>query len=131
MSLSMIRTGISWAQRNPSGGTISHVTAVDEAILSGESLADRSIAQRMSWAAGRKTNRIEDRAHSVLGIFGVYMPKLFGEVENASLRLQQEITRQSDDHSIFVTNLPNRIVSIGVLQSLQYSLVYNAIFSYI
>jgi hypothetical protein len=83
----------------------------------------------MSWAAGRKATRIEDRAHSVLGIFGVYMQKLYGEVENASLRLQQEIIRQSDDHSIFVTNSQNHIVSIGALQSLQYSLVHNAIFS--
>lgn len=83
------------------GHTISQITKIDEAILRGESLTKRSIAQRMSWASGRKTTRIEDRAYSLLGIFGVYMPTLYGEGENAFLRLQQEIIRQSDDHSIF------------------------------
>lgn len=83
------------------GGTISYITNIDEAILRGESFTSRSIAQRMSWAAGRKTSRIEDRAYSLLGLFGVYMPTLYGEGGNAFLRLQQEIIRQSDDHSIF------------------------------
>ena len=33
-------------------------------------------AKRMSWAAGRETTRIEDRAYSLLGIFEVNMPLL-------------------------------------------------------
>ena len=41
--------------------------------------ADYTVAQRMSWAANRKTTRIEDRVYSLLGIFGVNMPVLYGE----------------------------------------------------
>ncbi|KAL6246252.1 hypothetical protein RBB50_006487 [Rhinocladiella similis] len=60
-----------------------------------------SVAQRMSWAAKRKTERIEDRAYSLLGIFDVSMPMLYGEGERSFTRLQEEIIKHSDDHSIF------------------------------
>ena len=60
-----------------------------------------SVAQRMSWAAKRQTERIEDRAYSLLGIFDVSMPMLYGEGEKSFGRLQEEILRHSDDQSIF------------------------------
>lgn len=59
------------------------------------------IAQKMSWAAQRKTARVEDEAYCLMGIFGVNMPILHGEGAKAFLRLQQEILEQSDDESIF------------------------------
>ena len=60
-----------------------------------------SIAQRMSWAASRVTTETEDVAYSLLGIFGVSMPLLYGEGEKAFLRLQRAIIDQSKDESIF------------------------------
>lgn len=60
-----------------------------------------SIAQKMAWAAGRQTTRIEDRAYSLLGIFDVNLPLLYGEGEKAFTRLQEEIMRVSNDTSIF------------------------------
>ncbi|KAK5411058.1 hypothetical protein LTR06_005948 [Exophiala xenobiotica] len=60
-----------------------------------------SVAQRMSWASKRKTERIEDRAYSLLGLFDVSMPMLYGEGERSFTRLQEEIIKHSDDHSIF------------------------------
>jgi hypothetical protein len=47
-----------------------------------------SVAQKMSWAARRKTTRVEDRAYSLMGIFNIHMPTLYGEGERAFLRLQ-------------------------------------------
>ncbi|KFX89989.1 hypothetical protein O988_08390 [Pseudogymnoascus sp. VKM F-3808] len=76
-------------------------THIDEAILHGESPSNRTIAQRMSWASHRVTTRVEDIAYCLLGIFDVYMPMLYGEGERAFLRLQEEIIKQSDDHTIF------------------------------
>lgn len=77
-------------------------TGIDEAILNGEPLLRRSIAQRMSWASQRETTRIEDTAYCLLGIFDVNMPMLYGEGgKKAFLRLQEEIIKQSDDHTIF------------------------------
>jgi hypothetical protein len=60
-----------------------------------------TIAQRMSWAAHRETTRIEDRAYSLLGLFSVNMPLLYGEGERAFLRLQEEIMKTSTDQTIF------------------------------
>ncbi|KAF5336669.1 hypothetical protein D9758_015669 [Tetrapyrgos nigripes] len=61
-----------------------------------------SIAQKMSWASKRKTSKPEDMAYCLMGLFGVHMPVLYGEGEhNAFVRLQEEIIKHSDDHSIF------------------------------
>ena len=59
------------------------------------------IAQIMAWAAGRRTTRIEDRAYSLLGLFDINMPLLYGEGEKAFYRLQEEIAKESDDVSLF------------------------------
>jgi hypothetical protein len=60
-----------------------------------------SIAQKMSWAANRKTIRVEDEAYCLLGIFDTNMPLLYGERHKAFRRLQEELIRRSDDQSIF------------------------------
>lgn len=60
-----------------------------------------SLAEKMSWAVGRETTREEDKAYSLMGIFGINMPTLYGEGFRAFTRLQQEILRVSNDHSIF------------------------------
>lgn len=60
-----------------------------------------SVAQKMSWASKRTTTRLEDRAYSLLGLFGVYMPPLYGEGEYAFIRLQLHILDGVDDDSIF------------------------------
>ncbi|KAI0476459.1 HET-domain-containing protein [Xylariaceae sp. FL0804] len=80
---------------------ISKVTGIDDAVLQGESIYDRSIAQRMSWASRRVTTRIEDAAYSLMGIFDVNMPMLYGEGHKAFVRLQEEIIRRSTDQTIF------------------------------
>ncbi|KAK8016842.1 hypothetical protein PG993_015031 [Apiospora rasikravindrae] len=77
-------------------------TGISTSLLENKaSLEDFSIAERMSWAAGRKGTVVEDRAYSLFGLFGINMPMLYGERENAFLRLQEEIIKSSDDHSIF------------------------------
>ena len=78
-------------------------------LLGDDELETSSIAQRMSWAAKRKTSRIEDRAYCLLGIFGINMPLIYGERDAAFIRLQEEILRISDDHSLFAwKSLDNR-----------------------
>ena len=44
---------------------------------------DASIARRMSWAAERKTTRVEDEAYCILGLFDINMPTLYGEIGRA------------------------------------------------
>ncbi|KAI0744065.1 heterokaryon incompatibility protein-domain-containing protein [Daedaleopsis nitida] len=81
---------------------LEQVTGVDTAVLRHQrSLDDVSIARRMSWASRRHTTRVEDRAYSLMGLFGVHMPTIYGEGTHAFVRLQQEIIKQSSDQSIF------------------------------
>lgn len=81
---------------------VSERTGISASLLSGESDLDTfSVAQKMSWAAHRQTTRTEDRAYSLMGLFGVHMPLLYGERETAFVRLQKEILQISDDHTIF------------------------------
>ncbi|KAM0745279.1 hypothetical protein ACQRIT_000663 [Beauveria bassiana] len=77
-------------------------TGIPSDILSGIADIDTaSIAQRMSWAASRKTSRLENRAYCLMGIFGVNMPLIYVEGERAFTRLQEETMKISDDQSIF------------------------------
>ncbi|KAM4057050.1 ankyrin repeats (3 copies) domain-containing protein [Hirsutella rhossiliensis] len=65
------------------------------------------IAQRMSWAAGRRTTRVEDGAYCLMGLFSINMPLIYGEGERAFIRLQEEIMRVSDDYSLFAWRAPD------------------------
>jgi hypothetical protein len=86
---------------------ICEITGVDGNMLLGKaSLKDFSIAQRMPWAAHRYAKRLEDRAYSLLGIFGVNMPMIYGEGDKAFVRLQENIIRKTTDHSILCWNPP-------------------------
>jgi hypothetical protein len=69
-------------------------------ILDPATLCSASVARRMSWAARRRTTRIEGVAYCLMGIFDVNMPLLYGEGEKAFIRLQEEIIKENDDHSL-------------------------------
>lgn len=69
-------------------------------------LGSCSVARRLSWAATRYTTRVEDVAYSLMGLFGVNMPLLYGEGGRAFFRLQQEIMKTSDDQSILAFTQP-------------------------
>lgn len=78
------------------------ITRIEETVLRDSSrLYGISVASRMSWAAARKTTRVEDMAYCLLGIFDIYMPLLYGEGDKAFLRLQQQIASGSADKSLF------------------------------
>ena len=58
-------------------------------------------AQIFSWASTRSTTRIEDSAYSLLGLFDMYLPLIYGEGHNAFQRLQEEILKRDKDHTVF------------------------------
>ena len=82
---------------------IEEITNIHEGALTGDPtwIKRYSVAQKMSWASKRSTTRPEDIAYSLMGIFNVNMPLLYGEGKKAFLRLQQEIIKDSDDQTIF------------------------------
>ena len=67
--------------------TIAEVTGIPLSVLRTGDLNQASVAQKMSWAANRKMTRAEDRAYSLMGLFGIHMPMLYGEDGNAFRRL--------------------------------------------
>jgi hypothetical protein len=87
--------------------SISAITGIgSDILLHSTRLSSVAVAQKMSWAANRQTTRIEDIAYSLLGIFDVNMPLLYGEEGKAFRRLQEEIIRSTSDFSIFAWKLP-------------------------
>jgi hypothetical protein len=93
---------------------LASITQIDPGVLTNVvSLAEVPVAVRMSWAATRKTTREEDRAYSLLGIFQINMPMLYGEGEKAFIRLQEEIIKDSPDMSIFGWTQSNPLVQGG------------------
>ncbi|OTB13577.1 hypothetical protein K445DRAFT_319796 [Daldinia sp. EC12] len=79
-------------------------TRIDKNLLKDRDLLHNfCIAERMNWASGRETTRVEDVAYCLMGIFKVNMPVLYGEgADNAFKRLQREIMQLSLDMTIFV-----------------------------
>jgi hypothetical protein len=101
---SLVFLSVDWheiGEKSDLRDTISAITGINTEILGGEDLRMASIAQRMAWASKRETTRSEDIAYCLMGIFDVNMPLLYGEGERSFIRLQEEIMKDSDDHSLF------------------------------
>lgn len=102
---------------------ICDITRVNKEVLTHQQpLESVSVAQRMLWAANRRTSRLEDRAYSLMGLFGVGIPVLYGEREYAFIRLQEEILRRIPDSTLLAwgsltswSTLGLRNVTTGVL----------------
>ncbi|KAI0095561.1 heterokaryon incompatibility protein-domain-containing protein [Nemania sp. FL0031] len=100
--------------------SLSKITGVDARVL--ESIVDpkdTSIATRMKWASHRQTTRPEDVSYCLIGLFNVNMPLLYGEGKGkAFVRLQEEILKGSNDHSIYIwrqSNLSANEILSGLL----------------
>ena len=80
---------------------IYEITEVPIEALRGQHLSKFSVEERMSWATKRKTTFKEDKVYCLLGIFGVYLPLIYGEGEAyAKVRLREEIHRRQDGRGI-------------------------------
>ncbi|KAF9230321.1 hypothetical protein BU15DRAFT_83780 [Melanogaster broomeanus] len=83
---------------------ITHVTGIPEGVLSGDGELETtsfSVATRMTWASRRSTTKKEDRAYSLMGIFGITLPIIYGGSENVFVKFQKEIMKRHPDQSIF------------------------------
>jgi hypothetical protein len=82
---------------------IHEVTGIPVKALRGSPLSDFSVTERMLWAKNRETTRKEDGAYSLLGIFDVYIPLIYGEGrEKAFQRLREEIDKASKGKSLHI-----------------------------
>jgi hypothetical protein len=83
---------------------IADITKIDLTVLIQTQEIDLlSAAEKLSWVAHRKVTREEDEAYSLLGLFEVNMPLLYGEGrERAFIRLQEAIYNSTADHTLFL-----------------------------
>jgi len=75
-----------------------------------QSLQKFSVEERFKWAKNRQTTKVEDWVYSLLGIFDVSIPLIYGEGKlNAERRLRNEIqstTGSQGNGGISLTRLP-------------------------
>lgn len=86
-------------------GLLHDITKIDRKALASGFISNHTVAEKLSWAAGRSTTRVEDTAYCLLGLVGVNMPLLYGEGTKAFIRLQEHIMSSSDDHSLLTWGL--------------------------
>ncbi|KAF2181339.1 HET-domain-containing protein [Zopfia rhizophila CBS 207.26] len=95
---------------------ISQITRIPLPVLRGSSPLHCTVAQRLSWASNRETTRGEDTAYSLLGLFDVHLAPIYGEgATKAFMRLQEEILRRWNDHSIFIWTPSHESRNFGLL----------------
>lgn len=71
---------------------ICEVTGVAKDAIYGRHLNSFSFDEKMSWMAKRSTKKVEDGVYSMLGLFDVSMPVVYGEGHDKALRpLRREI----------------------------------------
>ncbi|KAH8173264.1 heterokaryon incompatibility protein (HET) domain-containing protein [Sarocladium implicatum] len=91
-------------------------TGIHPKFLERDEIWQASVAEKMSWASKRQTTRSEDIAYCLMGLFGINMPLLYGEGgENAFIRLQEEILKESTDESIFAWDANDDSNGAGML----------------
>jgi hypothetical protein len=80
---------------------ISRITGIPRKVLCDQrTISDFDVKQRMAWACNRRAKREEDYAYSLLGIFGVHMPLIYGEGRKQALkRLRRAIKESKEDDS--------------------------------
>jgi hypothetical protein len=83
---------------------IAEITTIDRDLLAlNKPIDGYTTAERLSWAAHRQVTQEEDESYSLLGLFQIHMPMLYGEGRSrAFARLQEEIYLSTCDDSIFL-----------------------------
>jgi hypothetical protein len=104
----------------PLGNKVTLIRDIHEATklpfeaLMGRVLEEFSVEARLAWAKGRETKREEDAVYSLLGIFDIYMPLIYGEGRQRAFRRLmkelQDLTRneQLSDPPRFVARYPQQ-----------------------
>ena len=81
---------------------LAEMTGIEAPVLTHQkSFRMVSVADRFHWTRSRKTTRVEDEAYSLLGLFDIHMPIIYGEGTSALVRLQTEIMQTIPDQTLF------------------------------
>ncbi|KAK3307177.1 NACHT domain-containing protein [Chaetomium strumarium] len=96
------KEGVHLGNRRSLEQHIHNTTGIPVGALRGSPLSQFSVSERMAWTEKRNTTRKEDKAYSLLGIFNIHMPLIYGEGENnAFRRLRDEISKASRAERVY------------------------------
>jgi hypothetical protein len=85
--------GIQLGDRRSLERQMHKITGIAVKALRGSYLGEFSVEERFRWGEMRQTTEEEDKAYCLLGIFGVFLPLIYGEGHaSAMTRLRREIT---------------------------------------
>lgn len=79
---------------------IHEITKIPIIALQNEPLSNFTVDERLRWAEARYTKRIEDKAYSLFGLFGIFLSPIYGEKEYALVRLREEIDKRRRKYSV-------------------------------
>jgi len=79
---------------------VCEITRIPVKAFRGNPLSNFSVFERLSWVESREITCKKDKAYSLLGIFDVNIPLIYGEGEEKTLkRLREEIDKASKGRS--------------------------------
>jgi hypothetical protein len=90
------------------GQVISEITRIPVEALYGQPLASFTIQERLCWQENRQTKEEEDIVYSMLGIFNVSMPVLYGEGKTKAQARLSALLEQPEMPSKASSNIPFR-----------------------
>jgi hypothetical protein len=76
---------------------IHEITGIAIPALRGSPLAQFDVEERFKWAETRQTTHEEDWAYSLLGIFGIFMPLIYGEGKPHAIRRLKKVIAEALD----------------------------------
>jgi hypothetical protein len=94
------REGSRLGDKESLGLIIHEITKIPVDALQGKRLSEFTVLERFSWAENRQTTRPEDAAYCLLGIFGIFMPLIYGEEkDHAMKRLRKEVQEAAEGNT--------------------------------
>jgi heterokaryon incompatibility protein (HET) len=91
------RDGIQLGDKRSLERQITEITRIPLGALRGDGLSKFSIEERFLWIKERQTMKKEDKAYCLLGIFGIFLPLIYGEGESSAMRRLRTEIRQSEN----------------------------------
>jgi hypothetical protein len=90
---------------------IAEITRIPVEALRGDELSRFSIEKRFSWVESRRTTKEEDKAYCLLGIFGIFLPLIYGEGQSSAMRrLRREIRESGSNEPQSISTIYRSII---------------------
>lgn len=113
------RDGVRLGDKSSLKRQITRITGIPEEALLGQPLSRFSTEERFSWAENRQTTNAEDKAYSLLGLFEVFLPLIYGEGQSSAMRrLRKEIQESTSTEPQPTGNNFQRLIHDFANQSL-------------